>query len=270
MSSAARLLDSVIAIVRRDAAIYFSYRFRALSQVLIALFSLTLFFYISRLVGGRRFPDPEDYFAFVVVGLVILQALTATLALVPHVLRTELVAGTFERLAVSPLGPAAAVAALTVFPVVSAFAIGAVTIMLATTLFGLSLAGTSALLAIPVAALALLAFLPFALMVAALVLISKQAGSVGNLVVVGLSLVGGVYFPPELMPSWIRWVTDVQPFTPALELLRHLLIGTATTDAAALQVLRLAAFALLVTPPAYWLLAAAIRVCRRRGTLIEY
>ncbi len=270
MTSRFGLLDGVLAIVRRDAAIYFSYRFRALSQALIALFSLTLFYYVSRLVGVRRFPDPEDYFAFVVVGLVILQALTATLALVPNNLRTELVAGTFERLVVSPLGPAAAVAAMTIFPVVAAFATGAVTLLLATTLFGLSLAGASALLAIPVAVLAILAFLPFALLVAALVLLSKQAGNIGNLVVVGLSLAGGVYFPPDLMPGWIRWVTEVQPFTPALELLRHLLIGAATTDPPGLELLRLAAFAVLMTPPAYWVLTAAVALCRRRGTLIEY
>lgn len=270
MSARRRLLEGVVAIVRRDAAIYFSYRFRALSQAMVALFSLTLFYYVSRLVGVRRFPEPEDYFAYVVVGLIILQALTAILALVPSNLRAELLTGTFERLVISPLGPAAAIAAMTLFPVLMAFATGAVTLLLAVTLFGLSLTGASAVLAIPVAALAILAFLPFALLVAALVLVSKQAGNLGGLVVVGLSLAGGVYFPPDLMPGWIRWVTEVQPFTPALELLRHLLIDTATSEPPGLELLRLAAFAIVMTPPAYWTLAAAVRLCRRRGTLIEY
>lgn len=264
------LLDGVQAVVRRDAEIYFSYRFRALSQVLVALFSVTLFYYVSRLVGGRRFATPDDYFAFVVVGLVVLHALTATLTILPNSLRTDLVAGTFERVAVSPLGPAAAIASMTVFPMVVALATGVVTLLIARLVFGLELSGPLAILAAPAAVLALLAFLPFALLVASLVLVSKQAGNIGGLVVVGLSLAGGVYYPPELMPGWIRWVTEVQPFTPALEVLRHLLIGSPTTSGTSVETLRLAGFAAVATPISYWVLTRAVRLCRIRGTLLEY
>ena len=263
-------LDGVLAVLRRDAAIYFSYRARMVSQAIIALFSLTLFFYLSRLVGVTRFRDPDDYFAYVTVGLIVLHILTATLALVPNNIRTELVAGTFERLVVSPLGPTMGVVAMTLFPTLAALATGLLTLGFALVLFGLPLAGAQALLAIPAIILAVGAFLPFALLVSALVLLSKQAGNLGNLVVVGLSLAGGVYYPPDLMPPWIRWVTEVQPFTPALELLRHLLIGTETQQAPAWDALRLAAFAVVATPIGYWALRRAVGVCRRRGTLVEY
>lgn len=264
------LLDGVLAIVRRDAGIYFSYRMRAAAQALIALLSLTLFYYVSRLVGTRTFPTPESYFAYVTVGLAVLHSLTATLALVPTNIRTELVAGTFERLVTAPLGPAAGIAAMTIFPALSALATGALTLLLAVAFFGLPLAGPSVLLALPAAILAVCSFLPFALLVAAVVLVSKQAGNLGNLVVVGLSLAGGIYYPPELMPHWIRWVTEVQPFTPALELLRHLIIGSPVSESVALEVARLAAFAVVATPLAYWLLVHAVTACRRRGTLVEY
>jgi ABC-2 type transport system permease protein len=267
--SLAPRLDGVLAVVRRDADIYFSYRFRPLAQVVIGLFSVALFYYISRLVGSEQFPTPDDYFAYVVVGLVVLQGLTATMTLLPSALRTDLVAGSFERVAISPLGPAAGVASMTIFPMIVAVFAGTVTLAIAAVIFGLPLASTAPL-AIPAALLAILAFLPFALLVAALVLVSKQAGNIGSLVVVGLSLAGGVYYPPELMPGWIRWVTDVQPFTPALETLRHLLTGAPTTDPPATELARLAAFAVLATPVAYRLLVLAVRACRRRGTLLEY
>lgn len=258
------------AIVRRDAAIYFTYRLRVASQVALALFTVTLFYYVSRLVSVARFPNPDDYFAYVVVGLVILHFLTATLALAPANLRTEMVAGTFERFVTAPLGAAAGLVGITIFPTLTAFATGGITLLIAVVLYGFPIAGPEALLAAPVAVLAALAFLPFALLVAALVLVSKQAGNVGNLVVVGFSLSGGVYYPPELMPTWTRWLSEVQPFTPALELLRHLLIDAPTRGTPALDALRLVLFAAIMTPVSYWVLKAAVRSCRRRGTLTEY
>ena len=80
----------------------------------------------------------------------------------------------------------------------------------------------------------------------------------------------GVYFPPALLPAWLEWISEVQPFTPALELLRHLLVGTPTGSPPLVQALRLAAFAVIATPIAYRVLTAAVATCRRRGTLIEY
>jgi ABC-type multidrug transport system permease subunit len=264
------LLDAFAAVARRDAEIYFSYRFRAVSQALVALLSLTLFYYVSRLVSVQRFPTGDAYFAYVVVGLAVLHVLTAILAQLPNAVRSELLAGTFERLVVSPLGAAAGIVAMSAFPVLSALLTGVLTIVLAHFVFGLQLAGASALLAAPAALLAVASLMPFALLVAAVVLLSKQAGSAGHLVVIGLSLAGGVYFPPELLPSWLSWISEVQPFTPALELLRHLLVGTPTESAPATEALRLALFAAIATPIAYRILLWAAAFCRRRGTLIEY
>jgi ABC-2 type transport system permease protein len=144
------------------------------------------------------------------------------------------------------------------------------TIALAHFVFGLELAGWSCLLAIPCALLAVAALMPFALLVAAIVLLSKQAGNAGNLVVIGLSLVGGVYFPPELLPGWIGWITNLQPFTPALELMRHLIVGTPTESDPWVLAARLILFALIANPIAFRILTASVAACRRRGTLIEY
>lgn len=188
----------------------------------------------------------------------------------PNTIRTELVAGTFERLAISPLGPTLGVCAMTLFPALAAAVTGVLTLVFAVVIFGCPLAGPEALLAIPVGVLAIGSFLPFALLVAALVLISKQAGNLGSLVVIILSLAGGVYYPPELMPGWISWVSEVQPFTPALELLRHLIIGTPLDGSPGAAAARLAAFALLATPLAFMVLRSAVALCRRRGTLVEY
>jgi ABC-2 type transport system permease protein len=270
MSLALRYGSAALGIIRRDAAVFLSYRLRFVSHVGSTLFTLLVFYYISRLVRVEMFPSPDDYFAFAVGGLVIFGVLTSTLAAAPATLRQELVAGTFERLVVSPFGPVAGVLSMLVFPFLYALVQGLVVLLLAAALFGLPLEWPSAALAVPVALLGILAFLPFAIGIAAAVVVLKQAMAAGSFLIAALALVAGLYFPVALLPAWIEWASEVQPFTPAVDLLRHLLVGAPLESSAWVEAAKLALFACVLLPPSVWVLHRAIRVGRRRATIIEY
>ena len=270
MSLASRYASAALGILRRDAAVFVSYRLRIVGQVASTLFTMLIFYYVSKLVRADMFPSPEDYFAFAIVGLVIFGVLTSTLSAAPGSLRQELVAGTFERLVVSPFGAVAGVLSLMIFPFAYAVVNGIVSLLLATLLFSLPLEWPSAALALPVALLGVLAFLPFGILIAAGVVVLKQAMAAGTFLVAGFSLVAGLYFPVALLPGWIEWASAVQPFTPAVELLRHLLVGAPLQSSAWQAVATLAVFAGVLIPLAVWLLDKAVDVGRRRGTIIEY
>jgi ABC-2 type transport system permease protein len=257
------------AIIERDVLLFRSYRTRVISQVFSAFIGIALFYYLSRLVRVSAFRSSDEYFGYAVVGLVILEVIAATLSVLPLKVRQELVAGTFERLVLSPFGPVAAIASMTVFPVVLAMTLGSVSIAFAALVFGMPVAWSTAPLSIPAALLGAAAFAPFSLIVVAGVILFKQAAAGAAFVVTGLSLLGGFLFPVALLPSWIRWVSEVQPFTPAVNLLRHLLIGTSTGSPWA-EVLKLVLFSLALFPVAAAVLAASIRIGQRRGTIIEY
>ena len=76
------------------------------------------------------------------------------------------------------------------------------------------------------------------MMLAAIVLLVKQTNAGAGLVVTGISLVAGLYFPVSLLPDWIQWASNVQPFTPAVDLLRYLLIGTPLEGSAMADLLK--------------------------------
>jgi ABC-2 type transport system permease protein len=262
---------ATLGMAQRDWRLFISYRTRFLTQLLSGFFSIVLFYYVSRMVGGSRlFPTPDDYFAFAVVGLVVMGILVSTLSTLPVTLRQELVAGTLERLVVSPFGAVAAIAAMAWFPFAVALVNGVLALTVAALVFGMPVEWSTAALAAPVGALGALAFAPFALLVAGAVILVKQAGAGAGFVVTGISLVGGFFFPVTLLPSWIRWVSDVQPFTPAVNLLRHLLVGTPLADSPWLLVLKLVGFAAVLLPLALMVLRLTIRAAQRRGTIIEY
>ena len=270
MSIVLRYSSAALGILQRDAAVFISYRLRFVAQVASTLFTLLLFYYISKLVRVDTFPTPEDYFAFVTVGLVIFGVLTSTLAVGPATLRQELVAGTFERLVVSPFGAVPGVLCDVDLPVCIRVLQGVVSLLLAALVFGLPLEWPSAVLALPVAFFGVLAFLPFGVLVTAAVVVLKQAMAVGNFLVAGISVVAGLYFPVALLPGWIQWTSDVQPFTPAVDLLRHLLVGTPLQSSAWVEIGKLALFAAVLIPASIWVLHKAVGMGRRRATIMEY
>ena len=265
-----QMFDAARGMFMRDLLIFSSYRFRVVTMTLGSLFTLSLFHFLSRIVKAPGLETSGRYFAFVVVGIVIVEVLTSTLALPPTSLRQELVAGTFERLLVSPFGAVAGVAATLLFPFCLAALAGLLTLVMASLVFGMHLNGANVLLAIPYGVLGAMAFAPFGLLLLAMGLLVKQTVMGASFIVSGISLIAGLYFPISLLPGWLRWTSDVQPFTPGVDLLRHSLTGTALVHPAWLEVLKLAGFAAVGLPLALTVVTASVRYGRRSATILEF
>jgi ABC-2 type transport system permease protein len=263
-------LGAAAAVCKRDVILFATYRLRLITTFTTTAVSLTLFYYISRLVSSGRIGSPDRYYAFVVIGMVILAVLTSTLATPAATLRQELLTGTFERMVLSPFGPVRCVLSLMIFPLLLALLTSIFTIAFAAVVFGLTLHSSTAAAGIPVALLGALAFAPFGLFMTAGLVVLKQTRAGAMFVVTVLTVVSGVYFPVVLLPHWVRWLSDVQPFTPAVDLLRNLLVGTPLRESAALSLVKLIAFPGVLLPLAIWTLNAAVGLARRRGTIIEY
>lgn len=269
MSALRTELDAVMAIVRRDWLVLTSYRLRFVSQLISLCFSVTLFHFIAKLVRVSSFNAPGAYFAFALVGLVTLQVLNSTLHSPPSVLRGELGAGTFERLVVSPFGALRAMVAMAIFPLLYALVLALAMLVFAAIAFGVHVQFSTLALLAPVALLGALSFLPFGLLIMAVVLVFKQALTGVTFVVAGISLISGLYFPVSVLPGWMRELSHLQPFTPAADLMRHVMAGTPLHESLGLELAKLIGFPLVLLPLSVLALALALRVGRRTGTLLE-
>ena len=260
---------ATMAVVSRDFHVYLSYRTRAVTEVVSTFFSLCLFYYVSRLVTISGFANPDKYFAFVIVGIAMMQIIFSCFS-IPGLVSSELVMGTFERMLLSPFGALRAILAMSIFPFISALGVSTATFALGGVFFGLKIHWATAPLAIPAVGLAVLAFLPFAMVFAALAVSVKQGGSSSRWIVAILSLVGGLYFPVTLLPGWVQVFSNLQPFTPAAQLLRWLTVATPMQDAWYVAAIKLTAFASIALPLTALLLSRAVAFGQRRGTIIEY
>jgi ABC-2 type transport system permease protein len=270
MSKARAYGAAMIAVMERDLRIFLSYRFRPITLIVGPVTTVTVFYYISRLVTVRSVGAADGYFAYVVVGVVAMEILTSTIAVAPVTLRQELVAGTFERLVLSPLGGVRAASAMMLFPLAQAMVVATVTLVFSAIVFDMSVAWPDVLLAIPASVLGAVAFAPFGLLVAASILIVKQALAGVSILLTAMSLVAGVYFPVGLLPDWLEWLSNVQPLTPALDLLRHLISNAPYAHSPWVDTLKLVGWAAVLLPVSVRAVAAAIGYSRRRGTIIEY
>ena len=156
-----------------------------------------------------------------------------------------------------------------VFPLLFACGVAVVGFLLITLIFTLPVEWSTAPAAIPVAVMGALAFAAIGLFLAAGTVVFKQSFG-PEMVLALLSLTGGVYFPVALLPGWLSWISEIQPFTPAADLTRHLLIGTDTAHSAIGSLLKLLAFTVTLLPLSVLTLRLAVRYGRRRGTILEY
>ena len=256
--------------VLRDLRILLSYRFRWITILLGPAVFVVLFYYVSRLVVVPSVGSSDGYFSFVITGMAGLAVLTAAVSEVSNTVRNEQVAGTLERLATSAFGPLRASVAMLAYPVLQAIVVALVNVLLAIVIGHLRPGLGALLLTVPALMLVALAFAPLGLLAVALTFVIRQTTTGVTVLITVFSVIAGVYFPVSLLPGWIQWTSDLQPFTPAVGILRHLLAtaplkGTFWGDAA-----RLAAFTVFLMPLSFLALRAALARARRRGTMTEY
>jgi ABC-2 type transport system permease protein len=91
-----------------------------------------------------------------------------------------------------------------------------------------------------IAVFGLLALIAFALtwLSVALGMVSQSVETASNLPMplVFLPFIGSGFVPTDTMPTGLRWFAEYQPFTPMMETIRGLLLGTSIGDSAMLAI----------------------------------
>jgi ABC-2 type transport system permease protein len=261
------------AVMRRDWRIALSYRGAYLLELVSLLLFLALFYYLGRLVDDGELASGEgldgDYFAFAAVGIAVFRVAQMSLSSFSRKLREEQTTGTFEALMSAPVSSSAIVLASSAYDLARGVISGLVVLAAAVVVFGVELDADPGSVAVAVltliGAIGLCAALCAAL--AALIVWLQRATALLGLALAALGLLGGVYFPPEVLPQPLEAIAEALPFTWAVEAVRDALLGG---DVDAAQVAGVFAAAAVLLPAALVGFAAAVRHARRTGTIASY
>lgn len=260
----------VAAMVGRDYQIRRTYGMALALDLLIGMFSLLVYFFISRALPGmhgHNLHGAPSYFAFAAVGVALSVVVQGACAGVSIRMREEQLTGTLEALATQPVTTVEMSAGMAGFPFLFATARVAVYLLAADLLLGLGLRHASwvGFAAVLLAAGAAVAGLGIGF--AALVVVIKRGEGFATLAVVALGFLSGAYFPISVLPGWLQPLGHVVPTRYAFDGVRAALFQGRGWAGDALALL---AFAAVALPLAVWMFDRALGRAKASGTLAEY
>lgn len=270
LASPVRLLWAFLA---RDFRTEISYRFSFFLSISGVFFSAFTFYFVSRLLGESVAPALSeyggDYFAFALIGIAFSSYFGLGLNGFARALRLAQTTGTLEAMMMTPasistivLGSAAWSYAFTTFRVLIYLIIGLA--------LGLPLAGANYLAAAVTLLIAIVAFASIGIIAAGVIMIVKRGEPITTLFNGFATLVGGVYYPIEIMPDWLQAISRLVPLTYALNAMRRALLADASWRELAPDLLVLTAFAVVLFPVSLLIFRYAVQRARADGSLAHY
>jgi ABC-2 type transport system permease protein len=230
MSSLSLAVRDSSTMLRRNLLHARRYPSLTLNLLLTPIMLLLLFVYIfgdtmSAGIGGGG-ADRSAYIAYLVPGLLLMTIGSTTIGTAVSVSNdmTEGIIARFRTLAIHRgsvlVGP---VVGSVLRSIISVVLVGAVAV-------AIGFRSTDATALEWLAAFGLLALFATALtwIAVGMGLISPNAEAAGNnaMPLIFLPLISSTFVPVDAMPGWFRPIAEYQPFTPAIETLRGLLLGT--------------------------------------------
>lgn len=217
------------AFVRRDLLIALSYRLAFVTDVASMAAQALIFSLIGQLVDPARLPEyggsQTTYMEFVAIGIVLNLVIALLLDRVANAIRGEQVAGTLESLLTTSTRTATIQVGSAAFEFLW-IPVRAGLFMLAIAIgFGLDMHAGGILPAIVI----VLAFMPFVWglgLVSAGAILTFRRGAGGSAAIAALlGLASGAFFPVDLLPGWLGWISVVNPVAIALDGVREVLLG---------------------------------------------
>jgi ABC-type multidrug transport system permease subunit len=260
------------AFLRRDWLVAVSYRFPIVLELLGTFFSLALFFYLSDLVNPSTTSNGElegGYFAFAAIGIALFRIGQTGLNAVGRRFRDEQTTGTFEPLFSTSAPSWLVIVGSSAFEIFRATLLGVATVGLAMAFFGLRLTGNAVawMVAAGSVALAVALFTALGVAVGAFTVVFKQTTGIVGILLPGIALLSGVYFPVSLLPQPLQTLSDASPFKWVLDIVRGALLRN---EIELKPLLILVPAAALAIPIALAVFQAALNQARRAGSLAQY
>lgn len=257
----------------RDFHTEISYRLSFLLSVTGVFFTTFSFYFVSLLLGDD-IPALDayggDYFSFVIIGVAFSGYFGVGLSGFARAIRQAQTTGTLEAMLMTPASLSSIVIGSSLWSY--AFTTFRVLIYLALGLFflGLRFQDANILGALVSLILSIIAFASIGILAASIIMVIKRGDPVTSLFSSVSTLVGGVLYPVEILPSWLQSIAALLPITYALEAMRLSLLMGASWEELWPQLLALIIFCVVLGPISLVAFRYAVLRARAEGTLAHY
>ena len=262
------------AFLKRDLSQALSYRLSFLLQLGSIFFSVAIFYFLSKLLGGSVEPQLEayggDYFSFVLIGLAFTGFLGLSLSNFAESIREGQMLGTLEIMLLSPTRLSAILLSSSLWSYLLTTLRVVVYLLVGALIFGSSLSYANAPTALLVMVLSIASFSGIGILSAALVLLVKKGDPIAWLLGGASSLLAGVYYPVSVLPEWLEPLSRVLPLTYALDTMRLAMLQGYSIYELRFDLLALLGFTIVLTPLSFLIFRKAVKRAKKEGSLIQY
>lgn len=266
-------MRKALALIRANWLTAFSYRLQTFFNLLSIFVTLVPVYFISKalqpMMANVIKTEATDYFGFLMMGLITFMLIQSAVTALHGALSGEISTGSFEALLGTPTSILSLLAGL-VGQSFSMTLLRTLVTFLFSAWFGLHVVWSSAPAALFVLALLVLAYLPFGIIAAALILAFRTTGPFPNGVLTVSVLLGGVYYPTQAIPSWLQQGSVFIPLTYGLRALRRSFLDGAPLSSSAGDLTVLVGVTAVMFVVSLFTFALALRYAKHAGTLAQY
>ncbi len=268
------LLHKAWAFVRRDFSIESGYQASFVLGIVESIMLLVIFHFIGDLVAPKATASlsryGSQYFPFVIIGVAFARYFDLVLKMFSESIRSAQVTGCLEAMLSSQTGPITVVLMSSFYSLIS----GAVQLFLvllgSVLLFGVDLSGMNVPATLLVVIVSVAIFVAFGVLSASAIVWLKKGDPIMWVFGGFASILGGAYFPIDVMPTWMQKLSVLVPIRYSLDALRLTMLKGDSIMSVARPVGTLFVIAVILLPASLAIFAAAIRNGRKEGTLTQY
>jgi len=267
-------MHRALAFLRRDLSLQLSYRFSFALQFFGIFFNLLVFYFLSQLVGVSAAPYLKpyggDYFAFVLIGLAFSGYFGVGLNGFSSNLREAQTTGTLEAMLMTPTRLSTVIMSsslydygLVTFQVLVYLGLGAL-------LFGVQFGAGNIPAAFVVLVLTIIAMTGLGIIAASFIMVVKRGEPVTILISSLATLLGGVYYPVQLMPEALQKLSRLLPITYSLDAMRRALLTDASFQEIMPDIIALVIFCVVLVPLSLLIFRYAVHRAKVDGSLAHF
>lgn len=266
-------MTKILALTKAQWRVMMSYRLQTMLSFGGLLFTVVPLYFISQAVqpvmAKAISAEGGNAFGFLLIGTIVIMLVTVALSVVPNALAGGIASGTLEALLATPTSTPTLLTGLSAFPLLLSM-LRAATLLVSGVLLGMHITVSALPLAVLILLVIVVAHAAIGLVGGAMVLMFRTAGPISRAVLVASTLLGGVYYPTHVIPSWLRVVSDLLPLSYGLRALRVLLLEGAPISAVTTDLSILLEVTAVLVAAGIALFGLALRHARLQGTLAQY
>jgi len=243
-------------------------------QALGILFTILTFFFLGKLVDATKASSMLNvrggYFTFVLIGIAVSNYISVASRSYADRLREAQLTGTLEAMMMTPTPVGQIVIFSTIYDFLFASMRVAVYIGIGAAFFGLDVSNARWGWALLFLLISIIAFSSIGIISAAFIMMFKRGDPLATVLNTASFLFSGVYYPVEVLPGWLQWVSAALPMTWALRGLRAAISPTPGGGNLLTEALILILFSAVLWPVSLAVFSMAVKKSRKDGTLGKF